>query len=198
MTSTSAKEAYFHQLEKLQAIVNATSARVSGDSPDKLMLENANFFSKSFFIMKCAYLESYLKDSLMVLVDEANFKLAKSKLAHNLVKWSFNVEKLLKDDDCRFEDFRLKVERKNIDDQISGNPFRTKNLFKTFGIELDKNSAFNSQIERVNSIVVKRNKILHHNDDASDVSLNDILENIEFIKNYIEVIDQVIVLNVSQ
>jgi hypothetical protein len=51
---------------------------------------------------------------------------------------------------------------------------------------------FNSQKEEINSIVVKRNKILHHNDEASDVSNKDLIDNIIAIKNYIINIDDII------
>jgi hypothetical protein len=140
----------------------------------------------------CAYLESYLKDALMVIIDETNNKLNQSKLPHNLVRWSLNIEKELKDSDSKFEDFKIPIKKKELDDFISGNPFRTKDLFKKLGINLGSDMLFNSQKERINAIVVKRNKIIHHNDNASDVSNNDLIENIKAIKEYLSNIDKLI------
>lgn len=140
----------------------------------------------------CAYLESYLKDVLMVIIDVANSKLNQAKLSHNLIKWSLNIDKEFKDADSKFEDFKISIKKKDLDEFISGSPHRTKDLFKKLGINLENDTIFKSQKERINAIVVKRNKIVHHNDEASDVSNSDLIENIKAIKEYIENIDNLI------
>ena len=192
MDNTTHKETYKTQLEKLKEIIEIANSRIVEETPDEFFQNNANFFSKSFLVVMCAYLESYLKDALMVIIDDANNKLLQNKLPHNLIKWSLNIEKELKEGDYKFEDFKIPIKKKELDDFISGNPFRTKDLFKKLGINLDNDSLFNSQKERINAIVVKRNKILHHNDDASDVSNTDLIENITAINEYISNIDRVI------
>lgn len=192
MDSTAHKDSYIEQLAKLKSIIEAANSRVISDPPDPLIYENANFFTKAFLVTMCAYLESYLKDALMVIVDELNGRLTTTKLPHNLIKWSLNIEKELKDNELKYEYLKIGVKKKELDDYISGNPFRTIALFKKFGIELEKNAVFNSQKEEINSIVVKRNKILHHNDEASDVSNKDLTDNITALTNYIENIDKVI------
>lgn len=103
-----------------------------------------------------------------------------------------NIDKELKDSDYRFEDFKIKINKKELDDYISGSPHRTKDLFKKMGVNLDSDSIFNLHKDLVNTIVVKRNKIVHHNDDASDVTNDDLKKNIETIKEYIENLDKII------
>jgi hypothetical protein len=192
MDNTLHKELYIQQLERLKVIVEEANKRVISEPPDLLIYENANFFTKSFLVIMCAYLESYLKDALMVIIDEVNLRLTTSKLPHNLIRWSFNTEKELKENELKFEELKLNIKKKELDDFISGNPFKTKDLFKKFGIELEKNEIFNSQKEQINSIVVKRNKIVHHNDDASDISNKDLTDNIKALTEYIVNIDVII------
>lgn len=192
MDSTPYKESYTLQLRRLISIIEITNERMISDPPDSLIYENANFFSKAFLVTMCAYLESYLKDALMVVIDQINARLESSKLPHNLIKWSLNIDKDFKDDEFKYELFKIRIKKKQLDDSISGNPFKTKDLFKKFGIDLEQNQLFNSQKEEINAIVVKRNKILHHNDEASDVSSIDLYNNIDSITNYIINIDEIL------
>jgi hypothetical protein len=192
MDRTPYKESYIIQLGQLKAIIDITNGRMISDPPDTLIYENANFFSKAFLVTMCAYLESYLKDALMVVIDQMNVRLQSAKLPHNLVKWSLNIDKEFKDSEFKFEQLKITIKKKQLDDYISGNPFKTKDLFKKFGIDLEQNQLFNSQKEEINAIVVKRNKILHHNDEASDVSSTDLTNNIESLTKYIKNIDEIL------
>jgi hypothetical protein len=192
MDNTQHKETYISQLERLKEIIETTNQRILSESPDEFFQSNANFFTKSFLVIMCAYVESYIKDALMVIIDETNNKLVSSNLPHNLIKWSLNIEKELKDSELKFESFKIPIKKKDLDDFISGNPYRTKDLFKKLGIELGKDEIFNSQAERINAIVTKRNKVIHHNDEASDVSNNDLFENIKSLIEYITNIDKLI------
>lgn len=192
MINTQHKESYISRLERLKGIIETANQRIVSETPDEFFQSNANFFTKSFLVIMCAYLESYLKDALMTIIDEANNKLAQSKLPHNLIKWSLNIDKDFKDTELKFENFKVGIKKKELDDFISGSPFRTKDLFKKFGIDLEKDDVFNLQKDRINAVVVKRNKIVHHNDDASDVSNSDLKENIQTIKDYISNIDNLI------
>jgi hypothetical protein len=197
MDKTAYLDSYIEQYIKLEEIIETTNKRLLSDEPDKLIEENVNFFTKSFLVMMCAYLESYIKDALMVVIDDVNSKLNSTKIPHNLIKWTLNIEKEFKDNDSKFEQLKIKLKKKDLDDYISGNPFKTKDLFKKFGIPLDKCEKFNSQKDIVNSIVVKRNKVVHHNDDASDISNKDLNDFIEILKNYIENLDKEICKHIS-
>lgn len=192
MDNTVHKASYTLQLDRLKEIIEITNGRIVSDVPDEFFQNNVNFFNKSFLVIMCAYLESYLKDALMVIIDAANEKLNESKLPFNLIKWSLNIEKEMKDSDLKFESFKIGIKKKELDDFISGNPFRTKDLFKKLGIDIETDALFNSQKEGINAIVVKRNKIIHHNDDASDVSNNDLLQNIVSLNEYIANLDSII------
>ena len=140
----------------------------------------------------CAYLESYIKDALMVVVEKTNKKLATNSIPHNLIKWSLNIDKEFKENDSKVEPLKVKIKKKELDNYISGSPFRTKDLFKKLGILLEKNETFNSQKDVINSIVVKRNKVIHYNDDASDISNMDLKDYIDAIYEYIENLDKLI------
>jgi hypothetical protein len=172
-------------------VVTTESKVLDGDSSDIFFSINANFFTKSFVVIMCAYLESYLKDVLMVVVDEMNDRLNETKIPHNLIKWSLSPDK--KDlKGAKFENLNIAIRRTELDDFISGNPYRTENLFKNFGINLSENDIFKNQKERVNSIVGKRNSIIHHNDNASDISFGDITAHIDFFIEYTKNIDNLV------
>ncbi len=89
------------------------------------------------------------------------------------------------------------MKKKDLDAFISGNPFRTKELFAMFGINLDEVDYYNQRKDAVNQIVAKRNNILHHNDDASDLSNQDILNYIDEIRNYSKKLDEEIEANIT-
>ena len=59
-----------------------------------------------------------------------------------------------------------------------------------FGINLDEVDYYNQNKDSVNQIVIKRNNVLHHNDDASDLSNLDIIQYIIQIKNYCKKLDE--------
>ena len=77
-------------------------------------------------------------------------------------------------------------------------PHKTVELFKKLGIQdISKHPLLEANIEKIKLIVVKRNNIIHHSDSASDISFDDILVNIGFIKSYIENIDTIVVTSIS-
>ena len=185
---------YTEQLEKLKAIIETANLRIVADTPDSFFQDNVNFFSKSFLVLMCVYLESYLKDVFMIVIDEANRKLKLHNLPYNLIKWSLDTKKEYKDG--KFEYFTIRIKKKDLDGFISGNPYRTKDLCVKLGINLELDNIYNIQKELINSIVTKRNNVVHYNDDASDVSNADLLKYIDAISEYINNIDKIICNNV--
>ena len=167
------------------------------DQPIDFVYENANFLTKSFLVNLCGYLETYLKDALEILIIEYDRRLNQQKIPYNLVRWSIEqksnskskVNSLLEDKHCRNENIELKLKKKDLDSFISGNPFRTKELFKMFGVDLEKNLIFNEMKDLIKTIVEKRNNILHHNDDASDIGNQDIMKYATEFINYSKIID---------
>jgi len=171
--------------DDLIQMVQETEQKVFDD--ELYFVQHVNFFTKSFIITICAYLEDYIKDMVMLVIDDVNTKLTKNTIPHNLVVWSLDKSGKLKKP--IFNDFQLNINKNDIDEHISANFWRTKDIFIKIGINLSQTSNFLDCEERIKEIVTKRNNIIHHNDQASDISLNDLIEHIEFIKKYMEIID---------
>ncbi len=74
-------DSYEILLNQLRILNRETENKVIQESPDVFICQNINFFTKSFMITLCAYLESFLKDITMVVVDDANEKLNSTKVA---------------------------------------------------------------------------------------------------------------------
>ena len=180
---------YSKQLNKLKEIVNKTYELTISDPPQEYFADNVNFFTKSFFVNLCAYLESFLKDIIFSCIQGIDEKLKNSEIPYNLIIWALNSNKKFKDSEYKFSNLSVGIKKKDLDDHISGSPYRTVELFKKVGINLDADQDFHSKKEKINSIVVKRNKILHHNDNASDISFQDINSNIDEVLAYMMILD---------
>lgn len=201
MSSHSVFSGYKILLEELKTLNNETEGKVIADSPDEFIARNVNFFTKSFMITLCAYLESFLKDISMTIVEDANIKLSTSKIAYNLVKWSVQRKKELgelPDSDLKFEDLSIKITKKELDGFISGSPYKTESLFKKIGIKLFEDPVYIDQKEKMIYIVEKRNKIVHHNDNASDISFSDIDNNIDLTILYMENLNRLVNIELSK
>jgi hypothetical protein len=198
MNKTAHLDNYKQLFQELRVMVLSTEEKIL--ESDSYFSSHANFFTKSFVVTMCAYLESYLKDVLMVIIDEMNNRLDQNSIPYNLVKWSLSSasdKKQLKGEELKFKTLKIDIKKKELDEFISGNPFRTENLFKNFGIDLGKDDVFKEQKDRINAIVGKRNSIIHYNDDASDLSLHDIVEHIELFIRYTENIDRIVVQHIK-
>lgn len=179
-------------LEDLNATVTSCNEIITSDNPSNFVYENSNFLTKSFLISLCGYLETYIKDVLELLINDYNERISVEKYPYNLIRWSIEskdnndskIQALLDKKKGRYEDLKIKIKKKDLDPFISGNPFRTRELFTMFGIDLDIVEAFNSRKDIINQIIVKRNNILHHNDEASDLSNLDVILYISEIKDY--------------
>lgn len=186
------------KLDDLEKTVKDCNDIIISDEPLIFVYENANFLTKSFLISLCGYLETYLKDVLEVLIMDYNERISKENFPYNLIRWNIEnkensdskILSLLDKKKSRFESLTLKIKKKDLDSFISGNPFRTKELFSMFGINLDEVDYYNKNKDTVNQIVTKRNNVLHHNDDASDLSNLDILQYINEVKKYCNNLDQ--------
>lgn len=180
---------YEIQLTKLEEIVDKTNANSVAEEPDPYFEENINFFTKSFLVNVCAYLESFIKDITYSYIEHISDKINSMGIPHNIIFWDLNYDKELKEKSLNFRNYKMRIKKKDLDNHISGSPFRTVKLFRNIGIDLDSNIEFNSFKDKINMIVVKRNKILHHNDEASDISFSDIKNYINEITNYMKILD---------
>jgi hypothetical protein len=171
---------------ELEQIIGGAEIRITAEPVDDYFVKNANFLTKSFLISLCCYLEVFLKEIANTHVSNAKQRILNAKVPHNLLTWA--VTRDSKGKDFRYGTFNLSLTAKEIDDELSGNPFKTAKCFSLLGINLDEVPAFASTKDIVNSVVAKRNNIIHHNDTAADVSLGDIRGYSAHFKVYIHAI----------
>lgn len=177
-------EKYVELFNQLKVVIQKTQDRVVSLDPDAFFEENINFLVKSFLMSMCAYLESYLKDIAFSRISRVNQNLLSVSIPYNLVKWDISGSKDFKDKDMKFENLKISTTKKELDEHISGSPYRTEVLFKKIGIDLSKTDDFTRRKDVIQSIVTKRNRIAHHNDDANDISANDLVIYIDQLIEY--------------
>jgi len=163
---------YANLLADLKSLVEETEKRVLRAEPDPLFVQNANFFVKSYLITLCTYLEAFQQEKALEFIQRIDAKIRTIAVPRNVIRWSIAQE--VKDKDLSFERFSLGISREKVFDELSGNPRKTMTLFKLLGVDLRSNPHFEGAKDAVFSVVSKRNRIIHHNDDASDVTLGDI------------------------
>ncbi len=185
---------YIEQFENLKDLIIETNKRVVNNPEDDYITNSINFFSKSFLVMACAYLEAYLKDAAMAIVTEVNSMLSLNPISSNLIQWSVLREKF-KESGGEFNNFKLSIDAKIIDNEISGNVGKTISLFSRLGVNLLSSDEFNDNKDIISSIVTKRNDVVHHNDDVGDLSFIDIVGRVDYLMLYIKAIDDVIIQN---
>ena len=160
---------------------------LDNDFEDTFFHRNINFLVKSLIVSACSYLESYLKDSAFAKVEEFNEQINNLQVPHSLVLWSVDTKKAMKQNTGFF---KLNVTRDDIDRQTSPNIDKTISLFQLFGVDLELDDDFKSKKDTIGTIVNKRNQIVHHNHDASDVTVQDAISHIEMIISYLEILDR--------
>jgi hypothetical protein len=197
---TRAFNTFKQKLQELEVTVNECEIILVSDSPVEFVSNHANFLTKSFLISFCGHLETYLKDVLEIMLMDYNDRIKNENFPHNLIRWSIEnksnasskVASLLEDKNKRFEDLEIKLKKKDLDAFISGNPFRTKQLFEMFGVNLSEDEYYMANKELIQSIITRRNNVLHHNDQASDLTNIDIISYISQINDYALAIDKII------
>ena len=87
----------------------------------------------------------------------------------------------------------LKYQKKELSDQLSGNPYKTISLFRFLGVDIAMEEGFQSCKQLVSSVVIKRNSIVHHNDRAMDISFSDLINYIDTFLLYMKSIDKSVI-----
>lgn len=186
MIDESLTEKYELLYISLREIIKESEARVLRADPDSLLIDNVNFFVKSYMISICTYLESFLQDLAFGYAAEVNARVKLAGLPLNYFIWKMNKDH--KDKDLKFSNIDLAVTKKEISDAISANPYKTIVAFRYLGINLQSASGFNDNKGVVETVVSKRNNIVHHNDRAADISFSDLISYIDIFILYMRAV----------
>ena len=175
-------------LTELHAMVQQTEqAVIGGNHSNVLITNNVNFYTKSFLISACAHLEMCIKELVFEIARDIDRKLSEVSVLHSIIEWRLNLMKKTDSTQQARGKLAVKMTKKEVDDLVSGNVFRTKDALAVVGIDIDLNKTeWEMWKETIQAIVTRRNNIVHHNDDASDLSLGDIKRFINSINQYIE------------
>ena len=172
-------QTYHSQLDGLRQVVSLSEGRSMSDPPDPLFYENQNVFIKSYLVSACSILEAFIQDIASEYMLFIQSRLNTANLPHNFVAWVSGHEKA----SLEFKPFIGGKVKKDFSDMVSPNYWKTVKAFQRIGIDISK-----PQIEvfrdYVVSIVEKRNRIVHHNDAALDLSFSDIVDAIDRFKAY--------------
>ncbi len=190
MENTECYERYHSLFLSLKEVITDTERNIIANE-NEFFNKNVNFFVKSYLITLCTYLESYLTDVATWHCEKINNRIKSACLPHNFLVWRIN-KKGFKEQDLKYSDADLTVDKGEISDGLSGNPYKTIKAFSYFGVNLVTSSDFNSNKDVVNTIVTKRNNIIHHNDHANDISLADINGYIDLLLKYMMAIDKAV------
>ena len=190
--NTAIYNTYIEQFTNLKDLIIETNKRVVNNPEDDYITSSINFFSKSFLVMACAYLEAYLKDVAIAIVVEVDTVLSNNPISSNLIQWSVLKDKF-KESGGEVNNFQLSIDAKVIDNEISGNVGKTISLFSKLGVNLLSSDQFNDNKDIISSIVIKRNDVVHHNDDVGDLSFLDIVGRVDYLMLYIKAIDDVVI-----
>lgn len=178
-------------LDELDSMVSATEREVIADDHGiKLITDNVNFFTKSFLITLCANLETCVKDIVFSVAEDIDARLSTAAVPTAFVEWRYN-QKAKKTDKGNLPAMcEIKLSKKEVDDLVSGNVYKTKDSLLLVGVDLAAdNAVWETWKELIQTIVTRRNNIVHHNDDASDLSFGDIRVYIKSVKDYLDFID---------
>jgi hypothetical protein len=166
----------------LKKIIEQSQARVLREEPDDIFSDNVNFFVKSYLINICTYLEAYLQDIAFEYSGRVSDRLKQAKIPHNFLYGILSKD--IKEKELEYVDASYMYNKKELSDIISGNPHKTINAFRLIGIDLGSSEKFVEHKNLVGTIVNKRNNIIHHNDEASDISFSDLLLHIDVFLEY--------------
>lgn len=167
------------QFDGLKSVVIESAGRAIQDPPDALFYDHQNVFIKAYLVSACSMLEAFIQDLAYAYVDIIQNKINATNLPFNMVIWAADHEKAKPE----FKPFIAMKEKKDVSDLISPNYYKTIKAFSKVGIDLSS-SDIDSFKDLIISKVEKRNKIVHHNDEALDLSFSDIVDTIDKFKEY--------------
>lgn len=178
------------QYLNLLTIIKESNDRTTRDTPDELFSKNLNFFIKSYLINTCTYLEAFLQELAFLRLKKLKKLVEEAKIPHNTIMWCMHSDEEKLKKNLNFKEYTLGKEEKDISDILSGNIDKTIRAFRLLGIEIDNCEKFNEYKETIQTTVIKRNRIIHHNDEALDITLSDLQERINIFIKYSEAIKE--------
>lgn len=177
--------AYKKGLTDLNDMVRHTEYEIVNGSQSGLVVENVNFFTKSFLISACAHLEMCIKEIVFFVATDIDQRLVKAAIPQSIVDWRLNQKK--KQDGINH--LVIGMTKREVDDLVSGNVYRTKDALSLVGVNLaHKPADWETWKDIIQTIVTRRNNIVHHNDDASNLSFADVRSHISSMIQYIDFI----------
>lgn len=180
---------YKEGLSELESMVCATEREVVEDGNLALVTRNINFFTKSFLISVCAHLEICIKELVFAVASDIDSRLSAASIPRSIIEWRYNQKKKAEPGMARSNSYIIGMTKKEVDDLVSGNIYKTREAFSLVGVDLAEDvSQWTSWKELIQAIVTRRNNIVHHNDDASEISLGDVRAYIVSVNEYIDFI----------
>lgn len=184
-----ALSAYHRQFDAIITVATESNARLVREEPDQLFVDHANVFIKSYIVSACSVLEAFIQDLAYDYTRIMKQKVYETNVPHNVVQWCTLKEKAK---ELFFQPFEINIERKDISDIVSGNVGKTITVFRKIGVDLDSDKEFRSYKDEISSTIEKRNLIVHHNDDASDLSMLDVVRIVGSFKIYSSVVFRIV------
>ncbi len=183
-------DTYKKGLVELNLMVSATEHEViHGTHGVPLVTDNINFFTKSFLISTCAHLEMCVKEIVFAVATDIDTRLSSASVPVSIIEWRYNQKQKKETSKTNANCCAIGMTKKEVDDLVSGNVYRTKDALLLVGVDLASNVLlWESWKDLIQAIVTRRNNIVHHNDDASDLSLGDIRSYINSVTEYINFI----------
>lgn len=184
----------FHrQFDDLISVISESNRRIIDDPVDPLFRDYVNVFIKSYVVSACSILEAFIQDLIFSYMQSIERRISESNIPRNIVLWSVVSDP--KSTDLKFERFGTGLTKKHVSDIVSGNFYKTIKVFEMIGIDIREDDGFKLYKDFIGSTVEKRNKIVHHNDSASDLSLPDVVTMVNNFKNYINCLHGIVIRN---
>jgi hypothetical protein len=117
-------------------------------------------------------------------------KLAEAGIPSSVIEWRYNTKSKKQQSSDALKVFKVGMTKKEVDDLVSGNVYKTRDAFLVVGVDLAIDcKKWETWKELIQSIVTRRNNIVHHNDDASGLSFGDIKIYIKCVDEYLDFIN---------
>lgn len=187
MTDDHLLDGFLSQLQNLKFVVNESAARVIAESPDALFYENQNVFIKSYLVSACSVLEAFMQDLAHACAAVLQERVNSLNVPYNFINWLADHDKAK----LKFASFQGNKTLKDISELTSPNYYKTLLVFQRIGIDIATEEV-KSYKDYISSVVDKRNKIVHHNDSASDLSFSDIVAAIDEFTAYAKTLYSVV------